>query len=875
VELLEREPELATFDAALDAAARGAGQVLLVSGEAGIGKTTLTREIARRAGDRARVLVGACDDLLTPRTLGPFRDLPLGGDSVLRRALDGGADRDAVFAAVLDELDTPLQPTVAVIEDAHWADEATRDVLAFLGRRLSTRRTVLVVTYRDALDEDHPLRSVLGTMAGPTVHRLPLRPLSTQAVATLAHGAVVDVDRIEELTGGNPFLVTELLAADDPSSVPLTVRDAVAARLQGAGGSVRHVLLLLAVAPAGLELSLLRDVVPSAADDVAAAERLGLVELTGARIRFRHDLLRDAVASTSTTARVTEAHARLLAALERQGDPDPAQAAHHAVGAGDVAAIVRYAPIAAQRAWEVSSHRDAIVLLEAVLPHEDRLPRPQLTTLLRAYAFELYLTNRHLDALASVDRAVRMLEEQDEPEPVAFGKALTLRSHVATWAARPDVARDASARSIEVLADAGDPDALAFALANRSFVLAMQGSFRAAAELGTRADELTSGPAALSVRPYALIQRGGATALTGDPAGDRWTEEGIALAQRVPRYQFVPLGCAWRSMSALRHGRPDEVERWTTFGIGLADEHQIEVGVTTLRMLRHELQLRRGQLHDAEAGLRDLATDPQVTAWGQTVACTLLGRLLARRGDEAEAFVLLDRGWQLARRSDEPERLGRAGAAWFEWAWLYDDDRARAWGDEALAALAGTDPNPWLLGEVLRTRAELEDAGPPPVDLAAGVDLVDPWATSLRGELREAADAWAALGWPVEQARDLAATGDVDAMVDALAIVDRLGATRVGWQLRRRLRERGLQRIPRGPAPSTVANPAGLTSRQLEVLQLLARGLTNAQIAEELVLSPRTVDHHVSAVLVKLGVSSRLAVGEAAARLGIALPAGR
>jgi hypothetical protein len=112
------------------------------------------------------VLVGACDDLLTPRTLGPFRDLPLGEASPLRRALDAAADRDAVFAAVLEECSDPLRPTLVVIEDAHWADEATRDVLAFLGRRVVRMPTVLVVTYRDELAVDHPLRAVLGGSPG-------------------------------------------------------------------------------------------------------------------------------------------------------------------------------------------------------------------------------------------------------------------------------------------------------------------------------------------------------------------------------------------------------------------------------------------------------------------------------------------------------------------------------------------------------------------------------------------------------------------------------------------------------------------------------------------------------------------------------------
>jgi DNA-binding CsgD family transcriptional regulator/tetratricopeptide (TPR) repeat protein len=876
--LLEREAELASLAGAVDAAANGVGSVVLISGEAGIGKTSLMREVVQRAQGRARVLVGACDDLLIPRTLGPFRDMPLGDGSTLRRALDRGADRDAVFTSVIEEFDDPLRPTLVVVEDAHWADEATRDVLAFLGRRVAAMPTILAITYRDGLPAEHPLRAVLGTLSGSSVCRLPLAPLSDDALTTLALGATVEPVRLRQLTGGNPFLVAEVLAAGDPSAVPLTVRDAVAARVQGLAPAARDVLVLLAVAPGGLELDRLRQLIPSALQEIAATERIGLTEVVDGRARFRHDLLRSALAATSTAATLGHAHARILDLLEEEG-ADPSRAVHHAIGASNVGAILRHAPAAARRAMEVGSHRDAVTLIEEALRYEEHLPSALHRDLLRWYAFELYLANRHRDAMRAAERAVTMLE------PVGgevLGKALTLLSHTACWAAQPRVAMEAAVRAIEVLegaetaADAQDStagrwsrsEARVTAHANLAFVLAMQGSFEASARAARLALELSDAPQLQHVRPYALIQYGGATSLAGDPGGERWLEEGIGLAQEVGRHEYVPLGCTWLSISLMRHGRPEEVERWADFGTRYSEDHQIDIGLTTLRMLECELLLRRGDLRAAEDGLSELVADVEATAWGQSVACTLLGRLLARRGDEARAFELLGRGWRMAVQSGEPERLGRAGAGWYEWAMLYDDEQARRWGDEALEATRTT-ANPWLLGELWRLAVELDGVAPP----AEVTEVVeDPWAAGVRGDWRQAAAGWDALGWPVEQARELAATGEVGSMVEALAIYDRLGMARAAWQLRRRLRERGVQRVPRGPSADTVANPAGLTTRQLEVLALVADGLTNAEIAELLVLSTRTVDHHVSAVLAKLGVSSRTQAADAAARLGLPAP---
>ena len=253
MDLLERAWLLDELGAALGATATG-GCVALVAGEAGMGKSALVRRFAERHSADARFLLGACDPLLTPRALGPLHDLGRQTGGRLAALLAAGSPREQLFAGLLDELDRGAGPQVVVVEDAHWADEATLDLLVFLGRRIERTRALLIVTYRDdELAVDHPLRGVVGRLPPEAVRRLRLLPLSEAAVAELARRAGRPAAGLRSLTGGNPLLVTEVLAAAD-AGVPLTVRDLVLARFGGLPADAQEVVRLVAVVPTQAEL---------------------------------------------------------------------------------------------------------------------------------------------------------------------------------------------------------------------------------------------------------------------------------------------------------------------------------------------------------------------------------------------------------------------------------------------------------------------------------------------------------------------------------------------------------------------------------------------------------------------------------------------
>jgi len=457
-ELLERDRELTLLDEALHDAEAGTGSIVLVHGEAGIGKTSLVRAFARRLPDRVRLLTGACDDLVTPRTLGPLRDA-VRGSGPLAAALAAG-DRDAVLSALLADLDG-ARATVLVLEDVHWADDATLDVLRYLGRRVVDLPVVLVVTYRD--DEVGPsLQRVLGGLGGGSVRRVAPDRLSRTAVARLAGGTAATSAPLFRLTHGNPFFVSEMVAAGSGGAVPSTVVDVVLARVQRLGPTERAALEQLSVVPSGVELPLARVLL----DDVgvlAEPERMGLLEVDPVAVAFRHELARRAVEGALPAGVRMKYNARVLAALLDRPDPDLARVVHHAVAAGDADAVIAHAPAAARAAGRLGAHAQEAALQEHALRHRELLDPAEEAVLLRERTATLFHLDRMPEALQVGEEAVTRAKDQGEPEPLA--EALVALALVQWALVRPAECLEAAERAVRVLEPGGDSHPLAYALA--------------------------------------------------------------------------------------------------------------------------------------------------------------------------------------------------------------------------------------------------------------------------------------------------------------------------------------------------------------------------------------------------------------------------
>jgi ATP/maltotriose-dependent transcriptional regulator MalT len=857
-ELLERVRELSVLGECFEAVQHSSrGRVVLVGGEAGVGKTALLRRFCEERRPSARILWGGCDPLFTPRPLGPLLAVAEGAGGELEEVVASGVMPHEVAAALAREL-RARAVAVFVLEDVHWADEATLDVLRLLARRVETAPALVVASYRDdELDRAHPLRIVLGELVtSQAVTRFKLAALSQAAVAQLAEPHDVDADELYRKTAGNPFFVVEALAAQ-AEEIPDTVSDAIFARAARLSPPAKRLLEAVAVVPPQAELWLLEALAGEAIDGLDECLMAGMLTSEPAGVAFRHELARLAVEESVALNRRIDLHRKALAALAEPpgGARDLARLAHHAEAAGDVDGVLRFAPAAAARAASLGAHREAAAQYARALRFGDRLPAAEHAELLERRSRECYLTDQYDEGIAALEQALEC--RQALGDKLKEGDALRLLSGFLWCPGRTKEAERSARDAVALLEDLPPGHELAWAYANLAFGCATALHAEEAIAWAGRALELAErlDDAEIAVQALATIGACQADYEKLELSLERARHAG--LTEQVGR-TFVSIAAV-----AVESRHHSVAHMYVEPGIAYCSERGLELFRLYLLAYRARLELDQGRWSEAADSAASVLRIPRMSTTPRIVALVVLALVRARRGDP-EVWPLLDEAWTLAEPTGELPRLGPVAAARAEAAWLEGDRDAVAAATEAALPLALGRKAGLLIGELAewRRRAGLDEHAP------AGAS--EPYALQLAGEWARAAELWREIGCHYEAALALADADKEEPLRQALKELQRLQARPAAAFIARRLRERGARGLPRGPRPTTQRNPANLTAREIEVLGLVAQGLRNAQIAERLVLSEKTIDHHVSAILCKLNVRTRGEASAQAVTLGLA-----
>jgi DNA-binding CsgD family transcriptional regulator/tetratricopeptide (TPR) repeat protein len=855
-QLVERDESLATLRRYLDEEATAIGRIVLIRGEAGIGKTALLKAFVEDCPSDVDVFWGACDGVSTPQPYGPFEDMADALGPEFRRLLDSNASRGELGRWLLKWMSVgPMR--VLVIDDVQWADQATLDLLAFLARRIESLPVLLLVSHRDGDGDAPSVDRILGGVASlPVLRQLPLEPLSRAGVERLASDTGVDAKELHRITAGNPFYVHEVLDAG-LSRIPISVRDAVRARVAGLDERGRRALQVAAILGVRAETWLLAAV---AGEDILGIDdclRVGLLTKADG-IAFAHELTRMVVLEDVPVIHGIALHRRALAALEQVGIGDAARLAYHAEGSADGDAVLRHAPAAGHRALAAGALREAIAQFERALRFADGIDDATRADLLEPLSQALYLINHLPEAYQTASEAAALRRSDGDNLATAVG--LSFLAQVSWRADHASEAWRAAREAIALAESIGAHRELAMAYAILGRLEFVDGRNREGRASSERALEMSRRIEDAEVTAIALGTIGSIELELADERG--WADLGESA--RIARESHLPylvdralynLGFAAFAWRRYELAREYYQQMWEHSEQSQIDLYGIDSPIAKIEFVLGDWDaaVARGQAALAAQRLR--STD-------RIAALMVLARIGFRRGEPGWQARLDELGnfvgglESVAAPVEQMILAAEAEAAWLSGGLAPIVPRLRAAYSVACREgrrLAIGELGIWLwrAGELSKLDERAEEG----------------YLLEVAGRAREAAAEWERLSMPYEAALSLAGSAEVVDVQRAHEELTRLGATAVAHKIALRLRELGSP-VPRGPRPTTRSNPRGLTEREWEIAGLLALGLSNAEIADRLVVSPKTVGHHVSAVLAKLTVRRRAEVAAAMSEVG-------
>ncbi len=751
--LLERETHLSELRQALGDATAGRGRTVLVTGEAGIGKTALVEQFTRGVQSEAPVLWGACEALFTPRPLGPFHDFvhALGGPLLAR--LESDAKPVDLFHALLDAIRIHEQPSVMVLEDLHWADHATLDFIRFLTRRIDRTRSMVILTYRDdEIGVDHPLTAVIGELPANSRLRMKLPVLSRATVEQMARASGRTTPEIYRITGGNPFFVTEVLR-EGASNAVSSVREAVLSRARHVSDPARELLDLVSVVPDRFEMPILERIVGADLGPLDECIERGLLVLDDNRAAFRHELARLAIENALSTVKRMRLNARIVQALaEGSGDtPDTdtlTRLSHHAIAARDASTIVRYGPAAARAATHRGAHREAAALLTAVLPHATLLPIRERALFFEQRAQAALLVAQGAESLAMSEAAAALWEEQGDDREKA--RNLVRRCEIIWMVRLPTFERmhdlgDAATRLLESF---GPSDELELAYIWSTLPAALHDSEVARARM-TRAIALASQSADPNTRVSALVDIANFECFSFGAPSVAHVERLMHEARAPANDQGIMIGYVRQVWRLNRMRDLDALERCVAEGQAYAHDRQLDHFVSShaLDQFGAEAAAARGRWEEAEQRFEQIAERATLPWFFRIPYChvplALLKTRRARAYDPASLNLPYDRKALLFSIESYAMHRGLT-----EIAWLKNDVEQAVRSVTEISRVANAWQHPWALGEAAFWRRVLGVDGDNPDNVS------EPYALQLAGDARGAAADWQRRGYIYETGLD-------------------------------------------------------------------------------------------------------------------------
>ncbi|NNC77229.1 MAG: AAA family ATPase, partial [Woeseiaceae bacterium] len=863
--LLEREKSLQQLDDLANAAEDRRGSIALVAGEAGIGKTTLLEEMRHRISHSCDVFWGGCEALATPRPLGPIHDMAPALGSRIEALLAESSQPTELFDAILHRIERSDKTAVLVFEDVHWADHATLDFLKFIGRRASMLRMLLILSFRsDEIVNDHPFAQILADLPDAYTHQIEIEPLSAKGVKTLGASSGYKDEELFEITGGNPFFVTELLAWRDSArgSVPASVKDAVASRLNRLAPAERDFLETISVIPGSVSPGILEPLFGDNGETLAMAcvGRSFLMRGVNGSLRFRHELARLATLARLSGIQKKDRHARVLAAMQKnEVEHSFDRLVHHAAGAMDGKRVLEFAPAAAAKAAAVGAHREAAAHLGTAIRFINEAEPGIAATLYEDWAYEAGLALQISDEVIEARRhAVTLWRALGRIDKV--GNNLRWLSRLHWYRGEAAEATHFADEAVRVLESTEPSEERAMAYSLRSQLHMLNNRMEEAVEWGQRALKLAEEFDNAEVKIHSLNNIGTALIFRGNAEGIKQMNESLELALESGFHEHAARVYTNLSENAVDFKNFDLAERIISEGIAFDTHHDLDSWTHYLVGRLAQLRMDQGRLRDAETIADGVLKLEKPTLLMQLPALIVLARVRTRFGSP-DAHELASQALQNSMATDEVQYIIPARLTLIEAAWLNDTPDKAAEHFDSLLRINKAELHRWNTADMViwATRLNFE------MPRSFASDLPPPHAAEFEGDFSKAAKTWQKLSVPYAaalaqlQSRDAA---DEVAIARAIKALDKMEASAAVAKARKIAAKLGIAskmpRARRGPYKSARNHPLGLTKREQDILKLVANGASNRDISARLKRSPRTIEHHVSSVLAKLNVANRM-----------------
>jgi len=863
MDLIEREAYLSILHAEFDRVRKGEGHCVFVSGEAGIGKSVLLKKFRLELKNNGNIFQGSCDALFTPRPLAPLFDILLQIRKDLPEQQEVQADRATLFAGFLQTLADEKEISVIFFEDIHWADEATLDFIKFLARRITQLKCLFVVTYRDEeIHSRHPVRNLLGQLNPDSFTRIQLPPLSKGAVSNMAEVKGYKGEDVYSITEGNPFYVTEILASYS-NGIPDNIKDSILSVFDRVNEKSKYLWQMLSILPTGLETGYLEKLEPAYAESIEYYLDYKILVLKDGHLSFKHELYRRTIETSLSPLLRVKLNKRVLELFleDFEKKQEIERIVHHAKNANEYDLVVKYAPIAAKQAIAVGAHIEACKLFGSAIEYYQGSDKDKLVEWYEAYAYESFLTTHIREAIVYEGKALEIWKEKNNLEKA--GNCLRFLSRLWWYEGNHKEAESYATQAVEMMQEQPLSRSKAMALSNMSQLKMLSGITDQALGWGDRALEIAS--QLDNEEALCHVQNNMGTIQVWKPSSRRrgieLLKQSLEIALKNGYHEHAArayTNLASCGMDIKEYGFANDI---LGAGTHYCEERNLDSLIGCLVSCRSRLNLEQGNWKEARQIAERLIKDENLVPVAKIEALVVESKIKMRAG-EPGALELLQKAQPKAFGILELEYMIPVISALLEFEWIYGetvvDEKSLNLTIEMVGEMGNMYKNSEFAYWVQKARNRK-------INLK---EVYPGYQVDNKKTVAAAATLWLQLGCHYEQALVLFEGSDEDKRM-AMNIVHELGAKAVFEKMKKEMRASGAKSIPRGIRKSTLSNPALLTERELDVLHLLREGIQNKEIAGRLYISTKTVDHHISSILFKLDVNSRVKAVHEATRSGI------